>query len=563
MYNTKKNYIRRTAPLFLFLSILLMPGYLLAQSSLTLAITPPLMKVNMEPGDNWSSYVKIVNDNPQPLTAYVQVLDFKSGKNGGVEFIKNQDKDAETKIFLSQWIDIDPGPFQVPAFQSKEITFVIRVPEEAEPGGHYAAILVGTKPPEAGQGTGTAISVASQISSLILLNIQGDVKEQGWIREFSTGKDVYQKPDVDFKVVFENTGNVHVQPIGDIRIYNMWGKERGVVPVNQNTQFGNILPESKRTWEFQWKGEDNFLEMGRYRAELLLGFGQQANQTASATVYFWVVPVVPVAGIIGGFILFLVVMILGIRAYIRKAVTLARRSAGLSETGPRLSISHNIRLTPNMLKGPIKEAIVDLRNEDKKQPADRVVRFGFLMKKYYKAALFLAAAFIWAGGTFLYLRGVFTAESDFQVAEKNNSQETSLVSQENLRAEVSSNQAGITGEEDIPSVSPIGEENATTVDENRAVNKEQFSLRLLNGCGTPGLASTTKAFLTEEGFDVASLGNADSFNYQKTVIKYKKGNDKEAKAVAGILKVAAQPTEDQSISEDVVVIIGKDYSPGL
>ncbi len=555
----KKFLTKLIAPLILLFTSFLLPGSLLAQSSLTLAITPPLIKINMDPGDNWSSYIKVVNDNPQPLTAYVQTLDFKSGENGGVEFIKNQDKGAETKIFLSQWINIEPGPFQIPAFQSKEISFVIRVPKDAEPGGHYAAILVGTRPPEANSGSGTAINVASQISSLILLNIQGDVKEQGWIREFSTGKDLYQKPEVDFKIVFENTGNVHIQPIGDIRIYNMWGKERGIIPVNQNTQFGNILPESKRTWEFQWKGGDSFLEMGRYKAELLLGFGQQANQTASATVYFWVVPLAPVIGIVGGFILFLAVMILGIRAYIRKAVMLARRDAGLSETGPRLSAFHNIKLNSNMLKGPIREVIVDLRNEDKKQPSDRVVRFGFLLKKYYKAAVFFLVAAVWAGGTFFYLQGVFDSENNFQVTEKQNSQEMGVIPQENLKAEVSSNQIGITGEE-ISQTSPIGEQSSGT--DSQIIDKEQFTLQLLNGCGIPGLASEVKSFLEGENFKVVSLGNADGFNYQRTVIKYRKGNDKEAASVAEALKVEdAQLEEDQGILEDIMVIIGKDYSP--
>jgi hypothetical protein len=304
------------------------------------------------------------------------------------------------------------------------------------------------------------------------------------------------------------------------------------------------------------------LEMGRYRAEILLGFGQQANQTASATVYFWVVPLAPVAGIIGGFILFLAVIILGIRAYIRKAVTLARRDAGLSEAGPRLSAFHNIRLTPNMLKGPIREAIVDLRNKDKKQPADRVVRTGFLLKKYYKAALFFLAVLVWAGGTILYLRGVFSSESNFQVTEKQNTQGAAVIPQGTLRAEVSSNQIGAVGEETSQTPPIGGEENASGT-ENQVVDKEHFSIQVLNGCGTPGLASATKAFLEKEGFKVVSLGNADSFNYQETVIKYRKGKDKEAEAVVEALKLAAQPTEDQSISEDIVVIVGKDYSPGL
>ena len=31
---------------------------------------------------------------------------------------------------------------------------------------------------------------------------------------------------------------MHIQPQGDIKIFNMWGQERGVIPVNRQTMFG-------------------------------------------------------------------------------------------------------------------------------------------------------------------------------------------------------------------------------------------------------------------------------------------------------------------------------------
>lgn len=297
-----------------------------AEDKLSLTVTPPLIKINMEPEDFWSSSVKIVNTNPKPLTIYAQVLDFKSGEEGGVEFIQKKNIQEGESFLLSQWLEVDQGPFEIPAFQSKEIPFNIKVPKDAEPGGHYAAILVGTRP--MGETEGTGIQVSSLVASLIMLNVKGDIIEEAQIREFSTEKTFYQKPEVKFTVRFENLGNVHVQPQGEIKIYNFFGKERGTIFINQKTDFGNVLPNSIRKWNFEWKGEQSFFDVGRYKAVLVLGFGEEAKQTVSSILYFWVVPIKPTLGILGGFTLFIFLIALAIRAYIKRAIFIAQKEAG-------------------------------------------------------------------------------------------------------------------------------------------------------------------------------------------------------------------------------------------
>ena len=186
-----------------------------AQSSdgLALTITPPLIKINMNPGESWSSFVKIVNTNPYPITVYASVRDFRSKDGRNVDFLKEEEITEGQSFLLSQWIEVSEDPIEVPVQQSVEVPFTIRTPVDAEPGGHYAAILIGTKP-LAGNQEGSFIYVSSLVASLIMLNVQGDIVEEGRIREFSTEKGFYEKPEIDFSVVFENTGNVHLQPNG-------------------------------------------------------------------------------------------------------------------------------------------------------------------------------------------------------------------------------------------------------------------------------------------------------------------------------------------------------------
>jgi len=339
------------------------PFFTFAQEGISLTLTPTLIKINVVPGQVWSSFIKVVNTNPRPLTVFVSLADFKSGEEGGVVFLTPPTSEEAKKTYLSSWIDIPKGPIEIPPSQSQEIPFTIQVPKDASAGGYYAAILVGTEP--AGeQKPGTVIKISQQVSSLILLTVEGEIFEKGWIREFSTEKDFYQKPNVKLKLVFENLGNVHLQPVGEIKIYNFWGKEKGKIQINQGTEFGNVLPKSKRTWIFEWKGEESLLEIGRYKAEVILHFGRQNQSFDKKVAYFWIIPLVPTLSILGGIFLFFLLLVLFVKLYIKRAVKLAQMEI-LGEIPEKTQ--QKVKITPSVLKKPIQKFIVDLKSKKKEK----------------------------------------------------------------------------------------------------------------------------------------------------------------------------------------------------
>lgn len=318
------------------ISILLSPGSALAgEESLALTIIPPLMKMNMKPGESITTAVKIVNNNDREVEFYTKVLDFRGNEDGGVEFIENRDilkGTLEEKFFLSGWVTINEGPIKIPAFKYREIPFIIEVPEDASPGGHYAAILVGTRPSK--KTSGTIITISSYLSSLILVSIAGDIEEEGTIREFSTDRRVYKEPKVNFKVNFQNLGNVHLQPVGNIKIYNIFGKEKGNIPINYKTDFGNVLPKSERKWEFSWQNQDDVLIIDRFKAELTMSFGEETRQSDFREIYFWVVDVKLLLIIVGILLFILFLLVFFIRLYIKQSVKNIKRQMGVEEDGP-------------------------------------------------------------------------------------------------------------------------------------------------------------------------------------------------------------------------------------
>ena len=371
MSTTFRKYVFATLTLALSLTLLILPASLRAQDALTVSVTPPLFQLTIGPGEFWASSLKIVNSNEFDVTYYTSVVNFETNGEGGTgKFIPLIDEfgDAEKNTHsLASWIDITDEPILVPKGQSYNVPLTVTIPENAEPGGHSAAVLVGTQPPEDDTDTGPTVSVSSFVSSLFFVRVQGDVVERARIREFVTKDTLYEKPEAQFVLRFENTGTVHVQPQGNITIYNMWGKERGNVSINQNSNFGNVLPDSVRRFEFMWSGDFSPFDIGRYSAVVTLAYGEEVKQNVSATTYFWVIPIVPVASSFGALLVIILGITFLIRRYIKHVLSLERSlntpapaSGGApeeieeEEEEPQLNIGSFTQ--------PIREGIVDLRN---------------------------------------------------------------------------------------------------------------------------------------------------------------------------------------------------------
>ena len=179
--------------------------------------------------------------------------------------------------------------------------------------------------------------------------------ESGRIREFSTAQTLYQSPSVDFTLRFENTGNTHVHPQGNVTIYNIWGKQRGQVLINdQDASFGNVLPQSIRRFQFSWQGEQNLFDIGPYSAVVTLNYGDTDKKSVTATTYFWIVPVIPVSIGLGSILLFILLITWFIRRYVRRALMLenARFGGSSKATAPVIET----------LIEPFREGVIDLRS---------------------------------------------------------------------------------------------------------------------------------------------------------------------------------------------------------
>jgi hypothetical protein len=162
------------------------------------------------------------------------------------------------------------------------------------------------------------IRVSSMVTALLFVRVVGDVREGAVIESFTAERRLVERPPVAFALRVRNTGNVHVRPVGEVVISDMWGRERGRVPLNQADGFGYVLPASARTFAVDWQSDTSLLDTGRYQATAVVAVGDRAQQQATAS--FWIVPIKPLLGIVAGAMGIAAVLLWSIRRYVRKSL---------------------------------------------------------------------------------------------------------------------------------------------------------------------------------------------------------------------------------------------------
>lgn len=286
-----------------------------------ITVSPPLIEIEADKGDTINQTLKVRNETDAPVTYYLTSERFTAGGEEGAPVFVGED------IGLSTWMDFPVEAITIPGSETIEVPFTINIPDFAGPGGHYAAIFLSTIPPDKREGT-SQVQIASKIGSLVLVRIAGEITEGAEIKEFKTMADTYDSLPVDFVTRVENTGNVHVKPIGTVLVKNMFGSIAGQVAVNDAG--GNVLPKQIRKFETSWVKNPNVTQantfwgkyrqqkenyaFGKYTAEMTLAYGT-AGKLLTAETSFWVIPWNVI--IVNLVILIIVVIILyfGIKRY--------------------------------------------------------------------------------------------------------------------------------------------------------------------------------------------------------------------------------------------------------
>jgi len=109
-----------------------------------------------------------------------------------------------------------------------------------------------------------------------------------------------------------------------------------------------------------------------------------------------------------------------------------------------------------------------------------------------------------------------------------------------------------------PSVKPT----TSPIDKATGLDRSNLTVEIQNGSGTVGVASKMSDIVKSFGYNVASVGNADNYNYENVTISVKSGSSKYLPLLKSDLSkdyTIGTTSSDLSASSsaDALIIIGK------
>ncbi len=189
---------------------------------------------------------------------------------------------------LRDYLQVRADRFTIAPGQRVTVPITVAIPANAEPGGRYGSLLVQTESSGGATGNRPAAAVVSRIAVLFFVTTPGELDRAGSLIDFTTVPDMqfYTSGPITFGLLYENTGTVHTNPAGEIRITNMFDQEVGYLEVLPWFS----LPQSLRLREVEWARESL---LGRYTAtaNVYRGFADATGDPIidTRTVSFWVV----------------------------------------------------------------------------------------------------------------------------------------------------------------------------------------------------------------------------------------------------------------------------------
>ncbi|MBU0531512.1 MAG: hypothetical protein ABIG32_01620 [Candidatus Uhrbacteria bacterium] len=267
-------------------------GAFIPQPTQAMAIAPAVIELEGERGQVLSFEIAVGNLANETETYHLSTLKFEAtSETGSPGFIPYEVDHSG----LAEWIRIPESQISVPPDGISTLNINIAIPDDVPSGGYYAAIVASRS---AGS-IGANVIVQAQTAALVLLTVTGESTEQAALLDL-TGPGSTNRLPADFAYRIQNQGNVHLQPTGSIKIYDLFGSE--VASVNANPDGGRVLPGSTRSYQVIWSRSDsvgtgffneianewNNFGLGRYKAELELEY--TPGQILKMQTVFWIMP---------------------------------------------------------------------------------------------------------------------------------------------------------------------------------------------------------------------------------------------------------------------------------
>lgn len=203
-------------------------------------VSPAIVEQTIRPSGSIENSFVINNDEPKEQTFFFTIQKFKpKNGDGQQEFLPPTDLEG-----LPKWISLETPFIKLAPGERTEVKYKIDVPSDASAGGNYAVIFVSNLPPVNALPN---VAVGARLGVLLFTTVEGNVVKTAQLSQGSAKKD--QKNWV-ISLPIRNTGNTHIQPVGDVTITNLFGHKLATLPLNEDKK--RLLPGEERIFDIVW-----------------------------------------------------------------------------------------------------------------------------------------------------------------------------------------------------------------------------------------------------------------------------------------------------------------------
>jgi len=241
--------------LVLFAFFFSTPFYCSAErEKIGLSVDQSIFSFNLYPGQQQEFVLRVGNITDWKQRVEVKIRDFSVDNDNKTNFLP----DKNELFGMKDWINPEGGNvWMLEAREEKLVKFILDVPKDANVGSHYSAVIFSALPEIDFENFQKPI-VRGEIGTYIFLNVGGQMSGDGLIENF-TSPLVIDK-EANFSVTFENQGNVHYIPHGEIKIKNIFSQKI----FNNELDKHFVFPGKKYTFKYNWEPPSTF---GMYTAE--------------------------------------------------------------------------------------------------------------------------------------------------------------------------------------------------------------------------------------------------------------------------------------------------------
>jgi hypothetical protein len=326
--------------LFIFSVLIFYPFYTKADQPIKLLVAPEIFELKVKRGEILEDEIKIYNESELPIPIEVTVTNFGAQEETGTITFYETPTSKEAKVEgeddisynPQKWIQIKNSNFILDSKETEKVQFEVNVPENAEPGGHYAVVLFEPKLPSF-YFEEKAIKAIPKIGVLFLFSVEVEgltsIAETLTVVEFSIPEEVHLRGLEDFVVnisglftevqakekelfsivetshlpftlSIKNNDIYHIKPEGSLQILRSNGQIVGESKIKKTT----ILPSRIRRFPVEFKPRlpeklekylpaavSDFISknllFGKYQAHLSL---IEKNDIIEKNIEFWVFP---------------------------------------------------------------------------------------------------------------------------------------------------------------------------------------------------------------------------------------------------------------------------------